>query len=106
IRLSQKIFHLGLMKVSGGEEEALLWINAQAGLTPYTIIQGFLQGTFPMPKVNDNKVFVWYDPDPRGIIPIEDFKIRNDLLRCLKKDRLKEKGRQFEVRLNTNFEQT
>lgn len=106
IRLFQKVFHSGLVKVSGGAEEALFWAHAQTKLTPYTMVQGLLQGTFPMPKVDNNNVFVWFDPDPRGIIPIADFKIRNDLLRCLKKDRLQEADKRFEVKLNTNFEQT
>ncbi|WP_164111960.1 MULTISPECIES: leucyl/phenylalanyl-tRNA--protein transferase [Sphingobacterium] len=106
LRLFQKAFHGGLVKVSGGEEEALFWAYAQAKLTAYTMVQGFLQGTFPMPKVDNNKVFIWFDPDPRGIIPIADFKIRNDLLRCLKKDRLQDEDKRFEVRLNMNFEQT
>lgn len=106
IRLLQKVFHSGLVKVSGGEEEALFWAYAQMNLTPYVMVQGFLQGTFPMPKVNDNKVFIWFDPDPKGIIPVADFKIRNDLLRCLKKNRREEHDRRFEIKLNANFEQT
>lgn len=106
IRLFQKVLHSGLIKLSGGEEEALFWAYAQAKLTPYTMVQGLLQGTFPMPKVDDNRIFTWFDPDPRGIIPIADFKIRNDLLRCLKKERLQDADKRFEIRLNSNFEQT
>lgn len=106
LRLFQKVFHNGLVKVSGGAEEALFWAHAQAELTPYTLIQGFLQGTFPMPKVDENNVFVWFDPDPRGIIPIADFKIRKELLIFLKKNRLQEADKRFEVKMNTNFEET
>lgn len=106
IRLFQSAFFNGLVKVSGGAEEALFWAHAQAKLTPHTLIQGWLHGTFPMPKVDNNKVFIWFDPDPRGIIPIADFKIRKELLICLKKNRLKEADKRFEVRLNSDFEQT
>lgn len=105
-RLLQKLLHAGFIKVSGGHEEALLWSNAQAKLNPYVIIQGFLQGTFPMPKVDNNKIFIWYDPDPRAIIPVADFKIRNDLLRCLKKEKQQELDKRFEIKVNANFEQT
>lgn len=106
MRLLQKLFYSGLVKISGGQENALLWTNAQSGLSAYTLIQGFLQGTFPMPQVDNNKIFIWYDPDPRGIIPIADFKIRNDLLRCLKKDKSQDIEKRFEIKLDTNFEQT
>lgn len=92
--------------MSGGEEEALNWAHAQAALCPYNLIQGFLQGTFPMPQVSDNRIFLWFDPYPRGIIPIENFKIRNDLKRCLKKNNNLAHDQRFEVKLNSNFEQT
>lgn len=105
-RSLQKLFYSGLVKVSGGEEEALFWSYGQVKLSPYMMIQGFLQGTFPMPQVDNNNIFIWYNPDPRAVIPVADFKIRNDLLRCLKKDRLQEPNKQFEVKLNTDFEQT
>lgn len=106
IRLFQKVFHKGLVKVSGGEEEALNWAHAQAKLTTFNLMQGFLLGTFPMPEISDNKIFVWLDPYPRGIIPVDNFKIRNDLKRCLKKNSTLEPHERFEVKLNTNFEQT
>jgi len=105
-RLLQRVFHSGLTKVSGGQEEALLWSNAQLKISPYVMIQGFLQGTSPMPQVDNNKIFKWHDPDPRAVIPVADFKIRNDLLRCLKKDKLQEVDQRFEIKLNANFEQT
>lgn len=105
-RSLQQFFHSGLVKVSGSQEEALLWTSAQVKLSPYIMIQAFLQGTFPMPKVDNNKIFVWYDPDPRAIIPVADFKIRNDVMRCLKKNRLQELDKRFEIKMNANFEQT
>lgn len=106
MRMLQKLFHTGLVKVSGGQEEALLWASAQTGLSPYMMFQGFLQGTLPMPKVDDNKIFTWYDPDPRGIIPINDFKLGSDILRCIRKNRLQEADKRFEIKVNANFEQT
>ncbi|MNK09432.1 Leucyl/phenylalanyl-tRNA--protein transferase [compost metagenome] len=105
-RSLQKLFHSGLVKVSGGQEKALFWSYAQVKLSPYVMIQGFLQGTFPMPQVENNKIFMWHNPDPRAVIPVSEFKIRNDLVRCLKKDRLQEADKRFEVKVNANFEQT
>ncbi|WP_316820429.1 leucyl/phenylalanyl-tRNA--protein transferase [Pedobacter gandavensis] len=105
-RRLQQLFYSGLVKVSGGQEEALYWSCAQSKISPYMMIQGFLQGTFPMPKVNNNSIFIWYNPDPRAVIPVAGFKLRNDLLRCLKKDRLQELDKRFEVKINADFEQT
>ncbi|WP_214226467.1 leucyl/phenylalanyl-tRNA--protein transferase [Pedobacter sp. B4-66] len=106
MRMLQKLFHAGLVNVSGGQEEALFWASAQIKLSPYMVFQGFLQGAFPMPKVNDNKIFTWYDPDPRGVIPINDFKLSSDILRLVRKNRLQEADKRFEIKVNTNFELT
>lgn len=105
-RFLQQVFLSALTKVSGGKDKALSWSYAQFELSPYIILQGFLQGTYPMPDMNGSKTMNWHDPELRGIIPIADFKIRNDLLRCLKKDRLQEADKRFEIKINANFHET
>ncbi|WP_316817438.1 leucyl/phenylalanyl-tRNA--protein transferase [Pedobacter nyackensis] len=105
-RLLQQTFHSALAKVSGGKEKALSWSYAQFELSPYVLLQGYLQGTYPMPDMNGGKTLNWYDPELRGIIPIPDFKIRNDLLRCLKKEKLQEAEKRFEIKINANFHET
>jgi leucyl/phenylalanyl-tRNA---protein transferase len=102
----QHVFHTALTKVSGGKDKALSWSYSQLELSPYNILQGFLQGTYPMPDMNGGKSITWHDPELRGIIPITDFKIRKDLLRCLKKDRLQEADKRFEIKINSNFHET
>lgn len=105
-RFLQEVFFSALTKVSGGKDNALSWSYAQFELSPYIILQGFLQGTYPMPDMNGSKTTNWHDPELRGIIPIADFKIRKDLLRCLKKDRLQEADKRFKIKINANFHET
>lgn len=102
----QQVFHSALTKVSGGPDNAISWSYAQYELSPYIILQGYLQGTYPMPDMDGGKTTNWHDPEVRGIIPIADFKIRNDLLRCLKKDRQQEPDKRFKIKINANFHDT
>ena len=102
----QKAFHTALAKVSGGKDKALSWSYSQYELSPYVLLQGYLMGAYPMPDMNGKKTLNWHDPEIRGIIPIDNFKLGKDLLSCLKKDRLKEADKRFEVKVNANFHET
>jgi len=102
----QKLSHFALTKISGGKENALLWSYGQFKLSPFLIIQGFLQGMYPIPNMNNAKIIDWYDPELRGTIPVQHFKIQKDLQRRLKKEKFQEPGQKFEVRINTNFKET
>lgn len=105
-RFLQQLFHSALIKVSGGKDNALSWFYAQLEWSPYLILQGYLQGSYPMPDMEGGKTLNWYDPELRGIIPITDFKVRNDLLRCLKKEKLQEPDKRFDIKINSNFHET
>jgi leucyl/phenylalanyl-tRNA--protein transferase len=61
------------------------------------LIEGYLQGVFPMGI--ENGEIGWFSPDPRAIIPLDDhFHVPHGLKRVL--------GRgTFEIRLNKSFEQ-
>ena len=102
----QQVFHSALTKVSGSHDNALSWSYSQYELSPYVILQGYLMGAYPMPDMSDGKTINWYDPDIRGIIPIQDFKLRRELLTFLKKDKAQEASKRFEVKVNTNFHET
>jgi leucyl/phenylalanyl-tRNA--protein transferase len=52
-------------------------------LTPQLLISAYCQGIFPM--AHDDGNIYWYDPDPRAIIPLENFHIPRSLHRTLKK---------------------
>jgi leucyl/phenylalanyl-tRNA--protein transferase len=105
-RFLQQLFHAALTKVSGGKDNALSWSYAQFESSTYLILQGYLQGSYPMPDMNGGKTLNWYDPELRGIVPITDFKIRNDLLRYLKKEKVQDSDKRFEIKINSNFHET
>lgn len=105
-RSLQRFFQFGLTKVSGGKSNALLLSYGHFELTPFIIFQGFLQGSNLLPNLRGGKLSIWEDPELRGVIPIQDFKIRNDLLRSIKKEKTKEPDQQLEIKVNANFKDT
>ncbi|MEM0970420.1 MAG: leucyl/phenylalanyl-tRNA--protein transferase, partial [Verrucomicrobiota bacterium] len=52
-------------------------------------------GVFPM-AMHDGEI-AWFSPDPRGVIPLEEFHIPHGLKRTLKKE-------PFELRINSAFQ--
>ncbi len=65
-------------------------------LTPNILLNAYCQGIFPMAE--DDGTVLWYDPDPRAIIPLDGFRVSRSLRR-----RIKRGG--FEVRFNSAFRQ-
>ena len=61
-------------------------------LEPSTLIAAYAQGIFPM-KVED--VLAWWSPDPRGILPLDGFRLSRSLRRALPR---------FEIRVDTAFQ--
>jgi leucyl/phenylalanyl-tRNA--protein transferase len=60
-------------------------------LEPSTLIAAYARGIFPM-KVED--VLAWWSPDPRGILPLDGFRLSRSLRRALPR---------FEIRVDTAF---
>lgn len=58
------------------------------------LINGYFNGIFPM--ADSDGTLYWYSPDPRAIIPIENYKISKSLKPVINQ-------KKFEVRFNTNF---
>ena len=65
-------------------------------LTPQLLVNAYCQGVFPMADP-DGTVY-WYDPDPRTIIPLNNFRISRRLARTIRKG-------DFEIRIDTTFRQ-
>lgn len=63
-------------------------------LTPHLLLNAYSQGIFPMAD-EDGTIF-WYDPDPRAIIPLDEFHIPRSLARIIRQDK-------FEIRIDTAF---
>lgn len=65
-------------------------------IDPEFLLNAYRQGSFPMAESRTGEIN-WYSPDPRGIIPLGEFKISRSLGQTLRK-------RVFEVRFNTAFD--
>ncbi len=65
-------------------------------LTADDLIYGYINGIFPM--ADSDGTLYWYAPDPRAIIPIDTYKPAKSLRPVLNRN-------QFDIRVNTNFEQ-
>jgi leucyl/phenylalanyl-tRNA--protein transferase len=65
-------------------------------LTPHMLLNAYSQGIFPMAH-EDGDIY-WYDPDPRAIIPLDDFHVPSRLARTMRRGG-------FEVRFDTSFRQ-
>ncbi|PID86822.1 MAG: leucyl/phenylalanyl-tRNA--protein transferase [Chloroflexi bacterium] len=63
-------------------------------LPPDLLLSAYSQGWFPM--AHEDGELYWHDPDPRAIIPLNQFHTPRSLKRTLNRDI-------FEIRLNTVF---
>lgn len=64
-------------------------------LNPHLLLTAYTQGIFPM--ANENGSINWYEPDPRAILPLDQFHVPHSLARTIRQG-------WFEVRMNTAFE--
>ena len=63
-------------------------------IAPEALLQGYRLGVFPMAM--DDGAIEWFSPDPRGILPLDQFHMPHALERVVRKG-------VFEVRINTSF---
>jgi len=63
-------------------------------LSPDTLLTAYASGWFPMSVAPGD--IRWYSPDPRGIIPLDQFHAPRRLARTVRQER-------FEVRFDTSF---
>jgi leucyl/phenylalanyl-tRNA--protein transferase len=63
-------------------------------IDPELLLQAYRLGVFPMALPNDE--IGWFSPDPRTILPLENFHVPHGLRRERRKQ-------QFEIRINTSF---
>ena len=53
-------------------------------LPPELLLSAYSQGYFPMPQSETNEI-LWYRPDPRAVIPLDNFHASRSLQRTLKR---------------------
>lgn len=61
---------------------------------PRQLLYAYSQGIFPM--AGENGDILWYDPDPRAIMPLEQFHIPRRLARTVRQE-------PYEIRVDTAF---
>ncbi len=61
-------------------------------LEPGTVLDAYRRGLFPM---RADGVLAWWSPDPRGVIPLDGFRVSRSLRAAI---------RRFELRVDTEFE--
>ncbi len=60
------------------------------------VLNAYAQGIFPMAHSDEDWSVYWYAPDPRCIIPLDEFHVSRSLKRTIRKE-------VFEVRFDTAF---
>jgi leucyl/phenylalanyl-tRNA--protein transferase len=63
------------------------------------LVWAYANGIFPMARSATSRTIDWYDPDPRGVLPLDGFRVPRSLRKTLKKA-------PFEVRVDTDFAAT
>jgi len=64
-------------------------------IDPALLVRAYREGIFPM-ALDDGEIG-WFSPDPRGIIPLDDFHVPTRLARTLRRA-------SFDIRSDTGFE--
>jgi leucyl/phenylalanyl-tRNA--protein transferase len=68
-------------------------------LTPEWMLSAYRQGVFPWPIVDaENEQVAWFSPDPRAILPLNEFHVSRRLRRRLRRG-------EFELTLNESFDE-
>lgn len=65
-------------------------------ITPEILLQAYAIGVFPMAESQESEELYWFDPDPRTIIPLDDFHISRRLERTLRQQK-------FQITYDTAF---
>lgn len=88
--------YLPLSYLPNSAIKTMQMIYEKKELSPEIIIQAYSQGMFPAPDLDTDKL-MWHCPDPRAIIPINDFHIRSRLKRRIRQQA-------YDIKINSDFE--
>ncbi|MCA3261064.1 MAG: leucyl/phenylalanyl-tRNA--protein transferase [Telmatospirillum sp.] len=70
-----------------------------AALSAQQLVWAYANGVFPMAPSAQSSKIEWFDPDPRGVVPLEAVHVPRSLKRTLRRGR-------FEIRIDTAFAET
>lgn len=71
--------------------------NKEPSLDPEFLIVAYCNGYFPM-ATSRNGPIEWFSPDPRTVIPLDEFKVSRSLKQDIRK-------KELEIRIDTAFEE-
>jgi leucyl/phenylalanyl-tRNA--protein transferase len=60
-------------------------MNGDIQITPSILLRAYSVGIFPMAGSADEDTLAWFDPDPRGILPLDKFHLSRRLARTVRK---------------------
>ena len=94
-RLLFQSLYYPLRRLSGGSDKLMCILFEEQELSPELIIRAYQQGMYVSP---DEKTGVprWYNPDLRGVLPIEDFHVSKSVKKIVRKGT-------FEIRVDSDF---
>ena len=70
--------------------------SAPSEITPEVLLRAYACGIFPMAESADDPTLFWVEPEMRGVIPLDGFRIASRLARTVRSDA-------FTVTVNTAF---
>ena len=70
--------------------------SAASEITPEVLLRAYACGIFPMAESADDPTLFWVEPEMRGVIPLDGFRIASRLARTVRSDA-------FTVTVNTAF---
>ena len=70
--------------------------NASSEITPDVLLRAYACGIFPMSESADDPGLFWVEPEERGVIPLDGFRVASRLARTVRSD-------VFTVTVNTAF---
>lgn len=73
--------------------------SASFEITPEVLLRAYACGIFPMSESADDPTIFWVEPEQRGIIPLQGFRVSSRLARTVRTET-------FRVTINTAFKQT
>ncbi len=73
--------------------------SASSEITPAVLLRAYACGIFPMAESADDPTLFWVEPEMRGVIPLDGFRVASRLARTVRSDA-------FRVTVNTAFKAT
>jgi leucyl/phenylalanyl-tRNA--protein transferase len=68
-------------------------------ITPEVLLRAYSCGIFPMAESADDPSIFWVEPEQRGVIPLDGFRVSSRLARTVRSD-------VFRITVNTAFIRT